>query len=227
MRQLATTLVTGLMLAASTLAVAADTLPLGDGMISSSPKQVYIYSCQTRFRGGGAHGRGEWVRNDAWDRSRKPLFDGQFQCPGASITITREGTRRVIRANNLPTHPTGIFPIRPNDPAYRYDRNPNAVAEQDIFLTLPAEPSIADSPSCVPMGMIGVSLTGAAIFNTLDATGRDAPAHEMQDACSGHPERSGQYHYHDYSSCLADNRSLPGGHSDLVGYASTALEYTA
>jgi hypothetical protein len=69
------------------------------------------------------------------------------------------------------------------------------------------------------MGLVGVAVTGAAIYNALDARGQDAPAHEIQDSCDGHPERSGQYHYHNLSECLPDKRSQPGGHSDVLGYA--------
>jgi hypothetical protein len=59
-------------------------------------------------------------------------------------------------------------------------------------------------------------LTGGVFFNALDAMGRDAVAHEILDGCGGHPERSGQYHYHDQAPCLDD----PGrDHSALIGYA--------
>ena len=59
-------------------------------------------------------------------------------------------------------------------------------------------------------------LTGSPVFNAVDAGGRDAVAHELQDGCQGHPEIRGQYHYHNLTSCIAD----PGtGHSALVGYA--------
>jgi hypothetical protein len=56
------------------------------------------------------------------------------------------------------------------------------------------------------------------LFNALDAPGRDAVAHETQDACQGHPQEAGVYHYHSLSSCVKDE---PGkdGHSKLMGYA--------
>jgi hypothetical protein len=63
--------------------------------------------------------------------------------------------------------------------------------------------------------MIGVALNGVAIFNAFDAGGRDAVAHEVQDLCSGHPERSGEYHYHGPSPCLPSET----GNETLVGYA--------
>jgi hypothetical protein len=52
------------------------------------------------------------------------------------------------------------------------------------------------------MGVIGIAISGVAIFNAFDLAGRDAPAWEIQDRCNGHPERNGRYHYHDFSLCL-------------------------
>lgn len=98
------------------------------------------------------------------------------------ITLTVHGANRVVSANNLPLHATGWFPIARSDPAFRYDGNPNAIAEQNILLRLPVIPTAAPSPSCVSQGMIGCTLTGAALCNALDAMGRDAAAHEVQDA---------------------------------------------
>ena len=67
------------------------------------------------------------------------------------------------------------------------------------------------------MGAIGVGLTGSVFFNALDALGRDAVAHEVQDMCQGHPQGAGRYHYHNLTGCLVDEHN--GGHSELVGYA--------
>lgn len=117
-----------------------------------------------------------------------------------------------MRSNNLPSHATGEYPIRPGSEAYGYDHNPGSIRAQSILLRLPAEPVLAAKPSCVPMGMIGFAVTGVAIYNAFDAAGRDAPAHEMQDLCSGHPQRTGQYHYHNLSPCLsADDPDAPVG----------------
>jgi len=65
------------------------------------------------------------------------------------------------------------------------------------------------------MGMIGVALSGVALFNALDDAGRDAVAHEVQDRCSGHPERRGQHHYHGPSGCMKEASAA----NTLVGYA--------
>jgi hypothetical protein len=184
-------------------AMAHDRLPLGDGKISAAPQRGFVMACDTHFPGGGgAHRVGDWVQKGYWQRSTKPVVEGKVLWPNASINIVRAGAWREVRANNLPTHSSGVFPVRPGSRAYDYDRNPNSIAEQDIVLKLPELPQPAATPLCVPMGMIGFATSGVAIFNAFDLAGRDAPAYEIQDGCNGHPERQGQYHYHDWSPCL-------------------------
>ena len=127
-----------------------------------------------------------------------------------------QGDKRVFTSNDLPDHATGTYPINPSDDAYAFDRNPNRIATQRINIALPATPMLAAQPSCVP-GAIGIMLSGSVLFNALDAPGRDAVAHETQDACQGHPQVSGMYHYHNVSTCLPDTVTSDG-HSTLVGY---------
>ncbi|MEQ9334116.1 YHYH protein, partial [Thalassobaculum sp.] len=179
-------------------------LPLGDGYITTEPRRGNVFVCQTRFGGGGAHREGDWIRGDRWNPDLKPTVDGSVSWPNARIDIAIEGADRVVRANNLPTHPTGNYPVSRGDDAWQYDRNPNRITEQNVLLRLPANPKPAAQPSCVPMGMIGFAVTGVAIYNALDGLGRDAAAHEILDACDGHPERDGQYHYHGPSPCTAE-----------------------
>ncbi|HKN02284.1 MAG TPA: YHYH protein [Candidatus Binataceae bacterium] len=140
--------------------------------------------------------------------------------PQADFEITTDGEDRVVsrilRGNGLPVNtPTGTFPVARDDPAFQIDRNPNSIVAHDIALKLPMNPEIASTPSCVPMGTIGVALNGVAIFNALDDGGRDAVAHEVQDLCNGHPQTQGQYHYHGPSPCLPDQT----GKEALIGYA--------
>ncbi len=58
---------------------------------------------------------------------------------------------------------------------------------------------------------------GCLFFNALDADRRDAVANEIFDACEGHPQQQGQYHYHHNSPCF--NQGDKGEHSPLLGYA--------
>lgn len=193
-----------------------EAIPIGDGKISDEPKKGFVMSCADTFPGGGAQASGDWISGDTWNMSKKPEVEGSVKWPDAELKIKVSGNKRVITGNGLPDQPTGVFPVQESDPAYQYDRNPNSIQEQEVSWELPAEPTVADEPSCVPMNTIGIALDGAAIFNALDAEGRDAGAHEILDSCWGHPEMDGTYHHHTNPSCLDDGTS--GEHSPLLGY---------
>ncbi len=192
-------------------------LPIGDGKLSSSARVGSVFSCQTRFPPvGGAFKDGPWIKADGtFDITSKAVVDGDVSWVSSqSIAVT--DTTTSISGNGLPNHPTGAYPVDSSDDAYQFDRNPNPIQAQSIKYTLPTNPTVAATPSCLGLGPIGVTLTGAVFFNALDGTGKDAVAHELQDACQGHPERTGQYHYHNLTPCLSDPGS---GHSSLMGYA--------
>jgi hypothetical protein len=191
-------------------------LEVGDGKYSTNPQAGYVYSCSTSFNGGGAQGTGDWMNGDGtWDATKKAVVDGSVTWP-SSFTVSIQGNQRVFTGNDLPDHPTGNFPVNPSDDAYAVDRNPNSIQEQSITLALPANPTAAAQPNCVG-GEVGIMLSGVVIFSAFDAEGRDAVAHEVQDECDGHPQRTGFYHYHSLSDCIEDTST--SGHSSLVGYA--------
>lgn len=194
-------------------------LPLGDGHVSTTAKEGYIFSCQTNFNStGGANGTTPWIHGMTWNLSEKPNVSGSKSWSGGQFSIMTSGDARMITSNDIPMNTiTGTFPIQQSDPAYQYDRNPNSIQTQTISLSLPLNPTVATNPTCVPMGLIGVAINGVAIFNGLDAEGRDAAAHEILDACEGHPQQQGMYHYHDESPCLHDTNA--NGQSPLLGYA--------
>jgi YHYH protein len=123
-----------------------------------------------------------------------------------------------LSGNGLPSSPTGVFPIAARDPAYAYDRNPNAISASPLDVMLPARPERAATASCAG-GQVGVSLLGVPIFSAFDATLRDAAAHEVQDACGGHPQNRGTYHFHSLPACLDDGHGSRKRHSLLAGYA--------
>lgn len=194
-------------------------LPLGDGKISRQPQRGFVWTCQQQFRPGvGAFREGDWIYSDnTFDPARKAAVDGNVVWDNFKFEINLNGNLRQIIGNSLPDHQTGIFPVRQEDDAYDYDRNPNAIKEIKIVFNLPANPLLAAAPSCLPMNIIGVMKTGAALFNAVDEAGNDAVAHEIQDKCDGHPEQAGRYHYHNLSRCIED--SAENKHSELIGYA--------
>lgn len=182
---------------------APTTLPVGDGKVSTSAKSGYVFACRTSFFGGGARATGAWFRGDTWNPLEKPHVQGKVMWPNARFAMTARSDAVAVKGNGLPVgQPTGQFPITPGDPAYRYDTNPNSIRAQSLSFDIPANPRKATTPGCLPMGMIGFTTTGVALYNALDDAGRDAAAHEIQDNCDGHPQMTGQYHYHSGSPCL-------------------------
>ncbi len=198
-------------------------LPVGDGRFHTDrAEQGYLYLCREPGGGGGAEVRGPWFVNDntAYDVNAKLSVRGEVSWE-SSYSMEIAGGRRVITTNDLPRdHTTGEFPVAADDPAYEYDRNPNGIAEQSLTYSLPANPEVLDTPQCMG-GEAGIMTTGVSLFNAFDGGGRDAGAWELQDGCGGHPQVSGQYHYHTLSSCIA---SAPV--STVIGWAFDGFPIT-
>ncbi len=196
-------------------------LPLGDTHVSTSAPSVGgLYACSAgNPNGGGAFVAGPWIDEAAgtWDATGKVAVQGSVEWPMAKYSETVEGDQRVIASSGLPVgHVTGTFPIAATDPAFAYDRNPNSISEHDITVTLPVLPKAAATPSCLPMGAVGIMRNGVVVFAPLDQRNRDAVAYETQDDCHGHPQQIGVYHYHDVPSCILNASEGP---STVVGFA--------
>jgi len=193
-------------------------VPVGDGKLSITTPQVgYVYAC-TLPNSPNPPGKSPWISADGltWNSTTKTTVQGAVQWL-SQLAITLTGGSRNVAGNGLPNHATGTYPIAATDPARAYDGNPNAIMSVAIAWGLPANPVIAAKPTCTSLGAIGVLLTGARVFNALDADGRDAVAHEVQDSCEGHPQGAGIYHYHNVSKCVATT-DVSTEHSPLVGY---------
>lgn len=197
-------------------------VPLGDGYVSLTPKLGYVDSCVTSFNpnAGGAQADGPWIDQAAktWNSTTKLSVEGSVSWPQASYKMTIAGDTRLLRFNDLPIdHTTGTFPISSSDPAYAYDRNPNHIAPHDESWNLALDPTAAKKPSCVGLGAIGVLNDGVILYDALDGEGRDAGAHEVLDACAGHPDQSSTYHHHGVPPCILSK--VKNGTTALVGYA--------
>lgn len=202
---------------------ASGIVPVGDGKYTTdAPKAGYIYSCRKPQDGApGAGSRGPWFMNGntQYDSGNKAVVSGSVSWKSNYSTNVANGTR-TITTNDVPnSHTTGVFPIRSSDAAYVYDRNPNAIAEQSLEYTLSATPT-PGSPSCMG-GEVGIMTTGVALFTAFDAGGRDAGAWETQDDCGGHPQKSGEYHYHTLSSCIKTTDV-----QTVIGYALDGFPIT-
>lgn len=188
---------------------------------ATSPDFLSLWLCGLPSNGAGADDASDWTNPDGtWDYTKKPQVEGNVTW-NHEFEITLDGNgNRIITGNNLPNHPTGIFPIQPGSVAHQYDGNPNIISEHVLNYTLPAIPQIAVSPSCVGFGPAGFSVTGAAIYHGASTLGTDAAAHEMLDRFGGHTDGTERYHYHFPSQDLQDHIHVhdEGQHSALMGY---------
>lgn len=197
-------------------------IPLGDNKYTTtSAKKGYIYLCNARKDGFGAQAAGPWIRNGYWYPSEKINISGDVNWPNATFKNLISGITRTLSGNGLPTtHNTGTFPIARDEEAYSYDRNPNSIKSQNLKEQVPVNPVYSDTPYCMG-GEVGTMLTGVPLFNAFDATLRDAAAYEVQDKCEGHPEVTGQYHYHSESGCF-DEQSV----ETVLGFALDGFPIT-
>jgi hypothetical protein len=201
-------------------------LPVGDGKYSTSTAaKGTVYACQQYAQNfgtdrGGAGVRGPWFGNSntTYDLNKKVHVQGAATWQAEYSIKVVNGVRTIV-TNDLPSHPTGIFPIAASDPAYAYDRNPNSIKSQSLTYSLNASPTYG-APNCMG-GEVGVMTTGIALYNAFDAGGRDAGAWEVQDSCGGHPQKEGEYHYHTLSSCIKDVSV-----KTVIGYALDGFPIT-
>ena len=193
-------------------------LPVGDDHVSRTAASVGdLFLCSTfPTDGGGSMTEGPWMNGSTWDLTEKVWVEGEVSWAAAEADVTVVGDERVLSGNLLPVgHTTGEFPIADDDPAAQYDQNPSGIVENDYEIRLPATPTANTTEQCVG-GEVGFLLSGVVINSPVDAMGRDALAHELQDHCLGHPNSAG-YHYHSVSTCIDDGEGAT--HSELVGYA--------
>ncbi|MDA7502082.1 YHYH protein [Chitinophagales bacterium] len=185
-----------------------------------SPDFLSLWLCGIPSDGAGAADASDWTNSDGtWDYTKKPQVEGEvIWNHHFDISLDNLGNRN-ITGNNLPNHPTGVFPIQQGSEAWDYDKNPNIISEQIVDYTLPAKPEVASEPNCVFFGPAGFSVTGAAIYHGASTLGTDAAAHEMLDRFGGHTDGTERYHYHFPAQDLQDHIHLhEQGHSALMGY---------
>lgn len=88
---------------------------------------------------------------------------------------------------------------------------------------IPLHPTIAEKPTYVVDGPIGVAVDGIPIFNPCKqggcATGGDTKVQGELDSCNGHAGRADDYHYHAAPTCMMADQ--PPGYWDThpLGWA--------
>jgi len=114
------------------------------------------------------------------------------------------GSYRIIATNGIPLHDYATGAV---------SANPSTVCENYRVLFVPKSPKTNTTSSDTSMGAVGMSNTGAAIFNHKSAeTYCNAAAISEAstfDNCNGHADTTNKYHYHkmpatscfSYSNC--------------------------
>ena len=123
-----------------------------------------------------------------------------------ATSITSDGNFITIKSNGLPDHKSVYYPA--SNASYQafsgatftgvtFNKNPNTIASQSYTFKIPANPQVAATHAASPLGPIGISLNGVPLFNQY--AGPNQPlTNEITsfDQYWGHPQQTGQYHYH-------------------------------
>lgn len=126
-----------------------------------------------------------------------PAMYQRFQ---SAVTIAVEGTSVVLRSNSTPDHNSPYWSAGNamyEAPHAGMQVNPNRIVAQTLTLRVPINPTLAVAPSDTPLGPMGMAVNGVPLFNQY-AAGRSPLTNEILsfDRYNGHPQQTGQYHYH-------------------------------
>jgi len=123
---------------------------------------------------------------------------------GTGLTVSVNGNSVTFTTQNLPDHKSPYWPT--NNALYEayngsnssFHLNPNKISSQNISITVPLKPSEASNKQATSLGPIGVSVNGVVFYNQYAGPNNQALTNEINsfDQFLGHPQQSGQYHYH-------------------------------
>lgn len=141
-------------------------------------------------------------------------------------SITNNGTFITIKSNGLPDHKSAYYPVGNslhedfNGTTFSgnvFMQNPNTISEQTYTFKIPLNPSVATNHAATPLGPIGVALNGVPLFNQYAGPNNQALSREVVsfDQYYGHPQQTGQYHYHVEPLYLTTVKSTKSG---LMGF---------
>ncbi|WP_299158723.1 YHYH protein [uncultured Tenacibaculum sp.] len=126
-------------------------------------------------------------------------FDG---VSGVSYAIN--GNVVTFTTNNLPDHKSPYWGAgNTNYEAYNgtnpnWNQNPNTIASQNITFQIPLNPTAAATKTGTSLGPMGIALNGVAFYNQYAGPNNQPLTNEINsfDQYLGHPQNTGQYHYH-------------------------------
>ncbi len=123
-----------------------------------------------------------------------------------ATSITSDGTYVYIKTNGMPDHKSAYYST--SNSLYEsfngttfgnntFKKNPNSISSQNYTFKIPINPQVSSNHSATPLGAIGVSLNGVPFFNQYAGPNQPLTSEIVSfDQYYGHPQMSGQYHYH-------------------------------
>ncbi|RBW56656.1 YHYH protein [Tenacibaculum sp. E3R01] len=120
------------------------------------------------------------------------------------VTYSINGDFLEITTNGLPDHKSpyweqgNVMYEAYNGTNPNWNKNPNTIQAQNITFKIPLYPKEATIKEATSLGPIGISLNGVAFFNQYAGPNNQPLTNEINsfDQYLGHPQNSGQYHYH-------------------------------
>jgi hypothetical protein len=143
-----------------------------------------------------------------------------------ATSITNDGTFITIKTNGVPDHRSVYYPTSnalyesfsgTTFGGFTFAKNPNIIANQTLTFKIPVNPAVASTHAATSLGPIGVALNGVALYNQYAGPNNQALTNEIAsfDKYYGHPQQTGQYHYHVEPLYLTTVRSTKSG---LMGF---------
>jgi hypothetical protein len=154
-----------------------------------------------------------------------------------NVTISYTDGFIEYKSDGLPNHsrqaeyavPKGGVKV-PNASSATAAPDPTKAQSYDYKIT--TNPVKASKVTSTSLGTIGVMISGAALYNPYEGDGstvaksanftvKNAAGKDIAflDACNGHPNPMGQYHYHALPGCVTSQVDKVGGPSHIIGLA--------
>ena len=156
---------------------------------------------------------------------------------GSNVTVTYEDGVLHYISDGLPNHeryaqyavPTGGVVVPDASSATATD-DPTVAQSYDYLI--PMTPTKAASVTSTSLGVIGLMISGASLYNPYEGDGSTVATQSnfsvknvdgvdvwFLDDCSGHPTPMGQYHYHALPKCVTATVDTTDGPSHIIGIA--------
>lgn len=133
----------------------------------------------------------------------------KFSC---RVTLTKSGDVISVASDGQPDHLSNYFAAT-NECHETYTgatQNPNTIASLSLSMQMDATPDTTVTK--MAGGIVGMAINGVGIFANFAGPGDDIYTEAATfDRCAGHPQQSGQYHYHSEPFSLSyDDANLIG-----------------